>query len=125
MLALELVRQLAERRMAVVFELADEQVDLAELIGHRDQLLVDQPLLGVELGGGAEALLFEEDAVGLDELSDDRVGIGGGWRVHSGPTMPRPLRRQQQRADPASEHAAADQAQNECNHHGGDPNDRV
>ena len=52
-LAPELVGELAERSVAVVLELAHEVADLAELAGHRHELLVDEALLAVELRRGA------------------------------------------------------------------------
>ena len=54
-------------------ELAHELADLAELAGHRDELLVDQRLLAVELGGGAATLLVEQRAVRLEQPVQQRL----------------------------------------------------
>ena len=66
-LAAQLVAELAVGLALAALDLAHELGDLVELAGHRDELLVDQRLLAVELGPGADALLFEQGAVGLEQ----------------------------------------------------------
>ena len=75
-LAPELVRELAERLVAIVFELAYEVADLAELARHRDELLIDQPLLPVELGAGPQPFLFEQGPVRIEHERDQLVRVG-------------------------------------------------
>jgi hypothetical protein len=58
-LALQLVRELAERAATVRVEAAHELADLAELGRHHAELLVDERLLAVELGGGAAPFVVE------------------------------------------------------------------
>ena len=59
MLALQLVRKLTERAAAVRIEAAHELADPSELRRHRAELLVDERLLAVELGGGAATFVVE------------------------------------------------------------------
>ena len=89
-LALELVRERAERLVAIVLELAHELADLAELAGHRHELLVDEALLAVELGRGPQPFLFEQRPVRFEQAGDELARVGRLRQLAPGPHLTRP-----------------------------------
>ena len=96
-LALQLVGELTERLVPIVFQLAYEVADLAELAGHRDELLVDEALLAVQLRRGAQPFLFHQRAVRVQQASQQLARVGGLRHLdrtarHASPA-PRPRRR--------------------------------
>ena len=109
-LAPQLVRELAERLVPIVFELAHELADLAELARHRDELLVDQALLAVELRRRAQALLFEQGPVRVEQARDELVRVGRRRGARSLEPVPRPVRRHHHRRRAAADEAAGEHA---------------
>ena len=73
-LAPQLVAELAVGLALAAVERAHELAHLVELAGHRHELLVDQRLLAVELGSGAEPLLLEHGPVRLEQATERLVG---------------------------------------------------
>ncbi len=124
-LAPELVRQLAEGMVTVVFELTHELAHLAQLSCHRRELLVDQALLPVELGRGAHAFLLELRPARLEEACDQLVAVRRSGRVRLREPGASPFRRHEHRRGRGREDATGEHAEDQCDDHAGDPREGV
>ena len=114
-LAPELVRELAERLVAIMLERAHEVADLAELARHRHELLIDQALLAVELRSGPQPFLVEQRPVGVEQAREELARVGRFRPFEAAPALGRP---HEHPARDASEQTRTDDAQNHCDHHG-------